>query len=70
MSRLRAAWEVRAGLIPRQPMEEYSKRFSLTENDERSAEVFEAKRKQAMDYAAELMNPHRFNWVHVEWIWL
>lgn len=70
MSRLRAAWEVTAGMIPRDPMPEYSKRFILTSEDERDDDTYVAKRKEAMDYATELMNPNILNWVNIEWIWL
>lgn len=70
MVRLRAAWEVRAGVIPGVPEDEYSKRFTITSNDPDDAEFFIKVRDEAHQYAKDLTSPARFNWVGIEFIWL
>lgn len=75
----RAAWEVTAGLIPGQAMDEYTRRWVLTakeywEDDGKGpslqgAALFNAHLVAAMEYARYLMNPGALNWVRVDWIW-
>ena len=82
---LRAAWEVRAGVVPGVAMPELTKRWLLTsetfyQEDHMSAEEFKAKfpdgrstyaqyRDEAYDYAKSLNDPRTLNWVEVSWIW-
>lgn len=74
--------EVQAGLIPGQPMEEFTRRWGFTarEWDEMHSEDKDVA-KEALDawdrvhgwareYAARLQNPHTVNWVRMDWIWL
>jgi hypothetical protein len=83
-TRGRCAWEVTAGVIPGQPMPEYTRRWFLTgETWERenamSDEEFKKEcpdgstflrfRDEADDYAKHLHDPRSLNWVRVEWIW-
>lgn len=73
----KATWEVQAGLIPGQPMEEFSRQFVYTDADyEKDRQVppdemtqFTASMYAAMDYAKSLTDPRRVNWVSVNWIW-
>jgi hypothetical protein len=75
----RAAWEVTAGLVPGQAMDEYTRRWVLTatewwETDGmvpslQGVALFNAHATAAMEYARGLMDPRQLNWVKVEWIW-
>lgn len=74
----KAAWEVTAGLIPGEPMPEYTRRWGLTSSDWYNEEgepslkgiaLFNAALVAATEYARYLMNPGALNWVKVEWIW-
>ncbi len=76
--RARAAWEVTAGLIPGQPMAEYTRRWILTSSEwygtdgqqsAQGAALFNAALVAAHEYARYLMNPGALNWVRVDWIW-
>lgn len=72
--------EVVAGLIPQQPMDEYTKRFVITSDEwnaaleapeDRAAEILAERNGQAIGYASWLMlQPNRLNWVRTDWIWL
>ncbi len=75
----RCAWEVTAGLIPGEPMPEYTRRWGLTASqwyapDEdgpshQGVALYNACLVAAVEYARYLMNPGSLNWVKVEWIW-
>jgi hypothetical protein len=65
---LRSAWEVTAGLIPGQAMDEYAKRYFFTSDDPEGR--FHEAHREAIEYAGSLMNPHYVNWVRLDWIWL
>ena len=72
--RLGCAWEVRAGLIPGEPMEEYSKNFYLTGEERRDLAKFLETKGAAEAYATRLQIECLFgrtcNWVKVEFTWL
>jgi hypothetical protein len=74
--RLRVSWEVTGGIIPRQPMPEYTRRWLLTsetyyaEREQSSIATFERFQQEARDYARALENPGILNWVNVEWVYL
>jgi hypothetical protein len=63
----RCAFEVVAGLLPGQPMDEYTKRFFMTSDD--PAEKFQELYTQAREYAETLIDPSQLNWVKLEWVW-
>lgn len=66
------AWEVTAGLIPGQPMPEFTKRWALTAEERRcehAADIFSWRMIAAMQYALLLQNPQRLNWVRLDWVW-
>jgi hypothetical protein len=71
----RMAVEVTAGLIPEQPEQEYTKRYVVLSDDwykltDREKQVKMAETYgQAIGYAQLLINPSRFNWVRVDWIY-
>lgn len=64
---LRAAWEVTAGLLPGRPEPELTKRFVFTSSmpDER----FQEAHTQAFEYARDLIDPSKLNWVRLDWVW-
>jgi hypothetical protein len=82
MPRLKATWEVTAGVIPGQSISEYTKRWNYT-SDEGEADnktmqanptlafhaTFSKKRAEAMDYYMQLSNPNVVNWVRLEFFW-
>lgn len=73
-SRLRCSWEVHAGIIPGQPMPEFTRRWLLTSEtfyaEEATGETFLRYRDEAYEYAKSLSNPAGLNWVRVEWCYL
>ena len=81
----RCAWEVTAGVIPRRPMPEHTKRWGITSEtweaeNAMSDDEFKEKhpdgkssyakaREEAYAYAASLNDPRYLNWVRIDWIW-
>jgi hypothetical protein len=74
----RCAWEVTAGLIPGQPMNEYTRRWGMTASEwhgedgkptPQAVALFNAYLVAAQEYARYLMDPRGLNWVRMEWIW-
>lgn len=71
---LKAAWEVRGGLVPRQPMTEYSSTFLYTSDDHardggREGPIYQQRKRQAHE-AAQALEAGGLNWVAIEYIWL
>ena len=69
--------EVVAGLLPGQPMPEYTKRWAVTSFDWDSAVTDQLKRAlvvgratEADEYTWTLRNPSRVNWVRTDWDWV
>ena len=79
MTSLSGAWEVVAGVLPEEPLKEYTKRFLYTSDDaeidkqnaedKESINLFTTKMMQAHDYAMAITNPAKVNWIKVEFIW-
>jgi len=79
MTGLTGAWEVVAGVLPGEPLKEYTKRFLYTSDDAEKdrqnnddgepTNVFTEKMQQAYDYAMQITNPSKVNWVRVDFIW-
>lgn len=72
----RLAIEVTAGLIPgKDPDPEYTRRYVVTSDDWHKLDDRAKQTKlaetygQAVGYAQLLINPSRFNWVRVDWIY-
>ena len=76
MNALKAAWTVRAGVVPGVPMAEYDRQWTLVSADwegkseVEKAEIFHAKADAASAYARQAMDPGRVNFVTVEFLWL
>jgi len=68
--RLQLAIEVRAGIIPGEPMEEYSKNWYLSRDEFEDKDTWLAAAGAAHLYALTLQNPERLNWVRLEWVWM
>lgn len=68
--------EVVAGVIPGMPEDEWTRKYVIdsdtyyaTTDKEKQVIIAEVAGK-AYGYAALLLNPNRFNWVRVDWIYL
>jgi hypothetical protein len=76
MKALKAAWEVRAGIIPGVEMPEYFRRWTLASYDFESlgenekGEVYSRLADEASAYAREIQSPKHVNWVKLEFLWL
>ena len=69
MEPLKLAIEVQAGIIPGEPMSEFTKAWHLTSEEYDDPDTYFAKAGAANLYALTLQNPSRVNWVRLEWIW-
>lgn len=80
MSSVRIAMEVQAGLIPGQPMPEYTKKFFISSDAWYASGEYVGKEQEAkeeilkvygyaQEYARNLMNPQILNWVRMDWIY-
>lgn len=73
----RVGIDVVAGLIPGQPMPEYTRRFFLTSSEwhnaadgDEQARLLSDLNGKAQAWAAYLMfQPDRVNWVRTDWVW-
>lgn len=79
--RARIIIEVTAGVIPRQPIEEYTKRFVISSDAWYAQGQYEGKQEEAkleilkiygfaQEYMRNLMNPQAANWVTLNWLYL
>lgn len=71
---LKAMWEVTAGLIPEEPMQEYTRAWVYTSNDyeadgNKRAVRFGSKDEEAREYVKHLTKGG-LNWVNFSYIWL
>lgn len=73
--------EVSAGVVPQQPIAEYTRQFAITSREwqeatdtrdgMRQSELLSLRNGQAQGYAGLLMlQPDRVNWVRTDWLWL
>jgi len=64
--------EVVAGVIPLKPMDEYTKRWAITEEGWQDKTGISAMQAYglAVEYMRSLWNPQRVNWVQCTWIYL
>ena len=77
MQRLKGCWEVVAGIIPNEPMQEYTKRFPYTSAEyEEDKKLSQDETTRFMDlmldahrYGSSLTNPSMVNWVRIDFIW-
>ena len=78
MQAAKALFEVQAGIIPGQPMPEYTRHWGYTSDEyeqdrntpQDQATIFSTRMKEVHDYAMGLSNPAYVNWVRVDWIWV
>jgi hypothetical protein len=80
MQRLRASWQVFAGVIPGQPLDDLTKSWYYTEDDyekdkampkdTEEISIFQTYMKEASDYALSITHPAYVNWIKNEFIWL
>jgi hypothetical protein len=70
---LAASWTITAGVLPDQPIEDYTKIFRYTIDDYGSDQygttLFHDTADKAFDYAKTIGNPGVVNWVNVDFIW-
>lgn len=76
MQSARVIIEVMAGVIPEVAEPEFTKRWAVTSEEwekagEDASSLLAQRNGQAQGYAMLLMlQPARFNWVRVDWLWL
>jgi len=76
---LRAAWEVRGGVVPGHPLPEFTKTFLYTSSDyavdsgdpqpQTDLSIFQKQRQAALDYFTTLNDPRSLNWADITFIW-
>lgn len=70
--------EVQAGLIPGEPMPEYTRRWGWSSSDQErlgagdkeAYTLYIRMAGESREYAASLEDPRKVNWVRRDWIWL
>ena len=70
--------EVMAGLVPGDPMPEYTRRWGWTGEEQAQLVAGDAKAREkwilihgeSREYAATLEDPRAVNWVRRDWVWL
>lgn len=68
--------QVVAGLVPNEPLAEWTRVWTITSAEEEAAQKDPLdcraldKIGAANNYAAWLQNPSRFNWVQLTWTWV
>jgi hypothetical protein len=65
--------EIVAGIIPGEPIDKYTKRFTLDDAPDRSERFMERYMEvvgAAMIYQLSLQEPSVVNWVRSEWVWM
>lgn len=70
--RARVLLEVVAGIIPNQPMPEYTKQFAITEEQWADPTGIETMKVYGLvqEYMRNMWNPKAVNWVRCDWIYL
>jgi hypothetical protein len=67
------AVEVVAGLVPGQPLKEFTRTFVVTSGDWEAAghhvETVQDQWDEANVYARSLVDPRVVNWVQLSWVW-
>lgn len=74
MNGLKAQWVVRAGLLPDEPMGDYTKAWQYTSDDwaedgDTRGDIYHHMARQAHEWAGKLQTGS-LNWVHVEYMWM
>lgn len=76
---LKASWEVHAGVIPGQPIKEFSKRWEYTSKDHEQDTnvgqgigyhaIFSKMRAEVIDYYLQVSQPRLNNWSNLTFLW-
>lgn len=63
---------IQAGLIPNEPMPEFSRQITITAEGWEAAGGLETMKAYgfAQEYMRSLWNPRAFNWVRCDWIYV
>lgn len=69
MSSLKCTIRVVAGVVPNQPLSEFTRHWDFLQSDLDNPPTYVDKSGAAMNYAMSLQNPEKVNWVKLEWIW-
>lgn len=69
MDALKCSASVVAGVLINEPLPELSRQWDFTEADLHNSPKYIDGTGAAMNYAMSLQNPHKVNWVRLEWIW-
>jgi hypothetical protein len=69
MQPLKCSIVVTAGVVPGALDPSVTRRWDFTEKEFNSPPLYIDLSGAAMNYSFYLMNPQRFNWVKLEWIW-
>lgn len=75
---MKAQWTLTAGILPGEPMPEFTKQWSYTNVDHKKDQgvpseeptIYSEKIDEVYDLAKGMCNPGYVNWVKVEFIWL
>jgi hypothetical protein len=78
MTVCKAIFQVTAGVIPKEAMPEYTRRWTYDSDDfeqdrqtpQDRETIFSKRLREAHDYAMGLSNPAHTNWVRVDWLWV
>jgi len=70
MDALKCSIVVKAGVIPGEPIENYTRAWEFTQRDLDNPPTYIDQTGAAMNYAMSLQNPKAINWVMFEWLWM
>lgn len=80
MNRLKGYWVVRCGLVPGEPMKQYTKEWAYNEagfeeDGKHKGEInyqtsYDKLRRDALGYFEQMSNPSIMNWATIEFMWL
>jgi hypothetical protein len=79
--RLKACWTVQAGIIPCEPLPQFTKRWEYTSQEHQDDQhpgvkadpayhtEFARMRAEAIDYYVQVSLPHLNNWAQITFVW-
>lgn len=79
LNALKASWTVTAGVIPEEPLPNFTKTWTYSSGDAETDRtqntkpedqaIFSKQRALAMDYYLQISLPHIVNWVELKFLW-
>lgn len=66
---LKCSFQIMAGIIPEQPIGTLTRTLHLTSKDLSDPAAFKEQQKKAFEYAMDIQDPNKVNWVRLEWVW-